>query len=125
MTASSLRRRVGAVTATVGGVALLTATLTGAAFADPETPDRGEHVRILCTAPGGELPTPPEPSLPPSIELERFPAHPGSDHTIHLGPGALGELPEDVECVRIGPGGERTIIERPDGARPARPAFPR
>ncbi|MEV0435060.1 hypothetical protein [Nocardia sp. NPDC050413] len=125
MTTSSLRRRIGVVTATVGGVALLTATLSGAALAQPGAPDHGEHVRIICTAPGGDLPVPPEPPLEPRIDLERFPAHPGHDHTIHIGPGAPGELPEGVECVRIAPGGERTVVELPDGARPARPALPR
>ncbi|PKV77234.1 hypothetical protein [Nocardia fluminea] len=132
MTALSTRTRVKAA-ALAGGVAVITAAVTGVASAHPgERPDDDRATTIICTAPGGEnVPGSPPLLAEPGIHIERdIPGGPGREPgRIRIERGAPGHLaaPADgpVECRRIHADGERALVPAPEtgsaGTQPARP----
>ncbi|TCJ93646.1 hypothetical protein [Nocardia alba] len=127
MTALSTRHRVKAA-ALLGGAAVITATATGVASADPgERPDDGRATTIICTAPGGEnLPElPPLPAVP-GVRIER--TAPGGQESgrIHIERAAPGNpappLDGPAQCQRIHSDGERTVVPAPGGFADVVPA---
>jgi hypothetical protein len=129
MTALSTRHRVKAV-ALLGGAAVITATVTGVASADPgERPDNGRATTIICTAPGGgDVPGRPPLTTSPGIRIERaVPGGPGQEsgriHIERVAPGTPApSMNGPVECQRIHPDGARTIVPAPGGFTDVVPA---
>lgn len=129
MTALSTRHRVKAA-ALLAGAAVITATVAGVASADPgERPDDGRATTIICTAPGGgDVPGRPPLPAEPGIRLERtVPGAPGQETgRIHIERAAPGRpapsMDGPVECQRIHPDGERTIVPAPGGFADVVPA---
>ncbi|WP_410875023.1 hypothetical protein [Nocardia sp. A7] len=118
----STRNRVKAA-ALLGGAAVITATVTGVATADPGSPpDDGRARTIICTAPGdGDVPGPPPLSAEPGTHFEHVvPGRPGEEpRRIHIERAAPGHhappMDGPVECRRINPDGERVPVPAPNG----------
>ncbi|MGY0497287.1 hypothetical protein ACWZHB_02160 [Nocardia sp. FBN12] len=109
--------------ALLGGAAVITATVTGVAAADPGSrPGDGRATTIICTAPGGtDVPGPPPLTIEPDTHFE------------HVVPGRPGEQPRQlrieravpgnpaphmdgtVECRQIDPDGDRVVVPAPGG----------
>ncbi|MFD6400341.1 hypothetical protein [Nocardia sp. NPDC060249] len=125
MTALSPRHRVKAA-ALLGGAAVITATVTGVASADPgQRPDDGRATTIICTAPGGgDVPGLPPLPAEPGVHVERaVPGGPGRIHIERTAPGTPApSVDGPVECQRIHADGERTIVPAPGGFAEAVPA---
>ncbi|MFG1773133.1 hypothetical protein ACGFIX_26450 [Nocardia salmonicida] len=129
MTAFSTRQRRTAL-ALLGGAAVITATSAGIATADPGAPSHGgERTTIICTDPGGGG-VPDQPPLqdgpdigfhhavPAQPRVEFRHVAPGEPVPGHGGPRVDGP----VECTRIAPDGERTIVIAPRGFSETVPA---
>ncbi|MFE1593997.1 hypothetical protein [Nocardia sp. NPDC058705] len=109
--------------ALLGGAAVLTATVTGVATADPGTPpDDGRATTVICTAPGGaDVPGQPPLAAEPGVHFEHaVPAQPGREpRRIHIERTAPGQpappLDGPVECRRINPDGENVLVPAPGG----------
>lgn len=131
MTALATRNRVKAA-ALLGGAAVITATVTGVASADPgDRPDDGRATTIICTAPGGaDVPGPPPLSDGPRVHFEHTvpgrPGHESGQIRIERAAPAPGHpappMDGPVECQQIHPGGVRTSVPAPGGFTDAVPA---
>ncbi|MFD4442568.1 hypothetical protein ACFWPK_22635 [Nocardia sp. NPDC058519] len=129
MTALSTRNRVKAA-AVLGGAAVITATVTGVASAAPgERPDDGRATTIICTAPGGPgVPGPPPLATGPRVHFEHtVPGRPSEESgQIRIERAAPGHpappMDGPVECQRIHPDGEHTIVPAPGGFADVVPA---
>ncbi|MFI7530579.1 hypothetical protein [Nocardia salmonicida] len=128
MTAFSTRQRRTAL-ALLGGAAVITATSAGIATADPGAPSHGgERTTIICTDPGGGVPDQPPLQDGPDIGFHHaVPAQPRVEFR-HVAPGEPvpghggPRVDGPVECTRIAPDGERTIVIAPRGFSETVPA---
>lgn len=116
------RTRVKAA-ALLGGAAVITATVTGVATADPGSPpDDGRATTVICTAPGGaDVPGPPPLADQPGTHFEHVvPGRPGQEpRQLRIERAVPGNpappLDGPVECRQINPDGERVLVPAPGG----------